>query len=124
SAPDAGLRLLALFRYWNMIEYWFPYRDVIGEDWDGVLAEFVSRIVAAREPESYALEFMTLIARIHDTHANLWSSIQLRPPRGDALLPAQVRFVEGKAIVAGLRQPAAPTALAAGAEIPAPAGGR
>jgi hypothetical protein len=31
--PDAGYQLLALFRFWNIIEYWFPYRNVIGENW-------------------------------------------------------------------------------------------
>ena len=35
--PDAGYQLLALYRFWNIIEYWFPYRDLIDEDWDGVL---------------------------------------------------------------------------------------
>ena len=28
--PDAGYQLLALYRFWNIVEYWFPYRDVIG----------------------------------------------------------------------------------------------
>jgi hypothetical protein len=97
--PDAGYRLLALFRMWNIIEYWFPYRDVIGGDWDGVLAEFVPRLFAAEEPDDYALQTMALIARVYDTHANLWSSIGVRPPRGGYQLPIAVRFVEGRALV-------------------------
>ena len=39
--PDAGYQLLALYRFWNIIEYWFPYRDQLDGDWDRVLAEFV-----------------------------------------------------------------------------------
>ena len=39
--PDAGLRLLALYRYWNMIQYFFPYKHLIGEDWNKVLGEFI-----------------------------------------------------------------------------------
>ena len=27
-ADDSGMRLLALFRYWNMIEYFFPYKHL------------------------------------------------------------------------------------------------
>jgi hypothetical protein len=30
--PDAGFQILALYRYWNMIRYWYPYRDVIGKN--------------------------------------------------------------------------------------------
>src|SRR5262249_3848908 len=41
SFPDSGLQLLALYRFWNTIEYWYPYRDVIAEDWDGVLKELI-----------------------------------------------------------------------------------
>lgn len=97
--PDAGYRLLALFRFWNIIEYWFPYRDLIEEDWDGVLAEFVPRLHAAEDEASYALALMELIARVHDTHANLWSSLQHRPPTGLAQLPFLARFVEGRALL-------------------------
>lgn len=99
--PDAGYRLLALFRFWNIIEYWFPYRDVIGEDWRGVLQEFVPRIVAADDAAAYRLELMRLTARVHDTHANVWGELHLRPPVGPAQLPVSVRFIEGRAVVTG-----------------------
>lgn len=44
---------------------------------------------------------MAVIARIHDTHSNLWSSLQVRPPVGKCELPVQVRFVEGRAAISG-----------------------
>jgi hypothetical protein len=47
--PDPGYQLLGLYRFWNIIEYWFPYRDVIGEDWHKVLSEFVPRIMLAKD---------------------------------------------------------------------------
>jgi hypothetical protein len=99
--PDAGFQLLALFRFWNIIEYWSPYRDVLGEDWAGVLAEFVPRIALAKSSDGYKLELMALIARAHDTHANLWSSLDVRPPTGQCQLPVIVRFVENQAVVTG-----------------------
>ncbi len=99
--PDAGYRLLALYRFWNIIEYWFPYRDVMNENWNAVLAEFIPRFVAADDSAAYRLELMRLSARIHDTHSNTWGDLGLRPPRGDAELPVTVRFIEGKAVVTG-----------------------
>lgn len=101
AAPDAGFRLLALFRLWNIIEYWFPYRDILGQDWDEVLAEFVPLLMAAEGSDEYRLAMMQLIARVNDTHANLWSELDLRPPRGPAQLPVTLRFIEGKAVVSG-----------------------
>ncbi len=105
--PDAGLQLLALFRFWNIVEYWYPSRDLMGENWDHVLDEFIPRIALAKSAEEYERELMALIARIHDTHANLWSAIQVRPPMGACQLPATVRFIENSAVVTGFANDAA-----------------
>ena len=67
--PDAGYQLLALCRFWNIIQYWSPNRDILSEKWDGVLAEFVPRVALAKTPQAYQLEMMALIARATDTHA-------------------------------------------------------
>ncbi len=99
--PDAGYRLLSLFRLWNIIQYWFPYRDAIDEDWHAVLSEFVPRMAAASDFDTYQLELFALIARVKDGHANLWSSLDVRPPRGKCHLPVRLRFVEDRAVVVG-----------------------
>jgi hypothetical protein len=101
NLPDPGFQLLALYRFWNIIEYWFPYRDVIGEDWDKVLVEFIPKVVLAKTSDDYKHEMMALIARVHDTHANLWSSLNVRPPVGTCQLPVIVRFLENRAVVTG-----------------------
>jgi C-terminal processing protease CtpA/Prc len=99
---DSGFQLLALFRYWNMIEYFFPYRDVISDDpegWVRALAESIPGIATANTLLGYQQELIKFIAKINDTHANLWSSLSARPPIGLCQLPADIRFVEGKAYV-------------------------
>lgn len=100
ATPDDGLRLLALYRYWNMIEYFFPYRYAIGEDWQQVLPEFIPQFAAARTDEQYRLAALAIIARIHDTHANIYGNDKiLAAYRGTFHAPVQVRFVEGQAVV-------------------------
>jgi len=105
--PDPGFQLLALYRFWNIIQYWFPYRDVMSEDWDKVLTEFIPRIALAKTSEAYQRELIVLIARAHDTHANLWSSLKARPPVGDCQIPVNLRFIENRAVVAGYAKPEA-----------------
>lgn len=100
--PDAGFQLLALYRYWNIIHYWSPYRDLIDGGWDAALREYVPRVALAATPDDYKREMLTLIARTSDSHANLWSSIAVRPPVGDHRLPVTVRFVGQQAVIAGL----------------------
>lgn len=101
TLPGSDLRLLALYRFWNIIEYWSPYRDLIKEDWDAVLREFVPRLWMADGPDTYRLAMIALIARVQDGHANLWNSLSVRPPRGLHQLPVNVRFIESKAVVTG-----------------------
>ena len=96
---DAGMQILAAYRYWNTVEYWFPDRDMIGEDWETVLRETLPKIALAKTAGVYHRELMALIARAHDTHSNLWSSLQDRPPMGPCQIPARVRFVEGQWVV-------------------------
>ena len=99
--PDSALRLLGLYRFWNIIAYWYPYRDLIKENWDDVLREFVPKVLAATDSTSYRLVMMSLIARVNDGHANLWSALALRPPAGSYYVPVKTRFVERKVVVSG-----------------------
>jgi C-terminal processing protease CtpA/Prc len=99
--PDPGFQILALYRFWNIIEYWSPYRNVMGENWADVLTQFIPRIALAKNAETYQRELMALIAKAHDTHANLWSSLRVRPPTGACQLPVIVRFIENRPVVTG-----------------------
>jgi hypothetical protein len=96
---DAGYRLLALFRFWNIIHYWFPYRDIMDEDWDGVLREFLPEMMQPMDGDTYRRTLIRLIGRVHDTHANLWSDLHVQPPTGGDVAPLALRFVEGKLVV-------------------------
>lgn len=104
--PDPGFQILALYRYWNIIEYWYPYRDLVGDkNWNAILREFLPRIALAKNRDSYQLEMMALVARVQDTHANLWSSLAVRPPIGACRLPVDIRFVENQPVVATYSNP-------------------
>ncbi len=104
--PDAGFQLLSLFRFWNMVQYYYPNRDIMADDpatapgyWDGVLTASVPKIALANTSLAYQQEMIRFIGMIHDTHANLWTSLSARPPIGSCQLPVNVRFVEGLPLV-------------------------
>ena len=69
------------------------------ENWDKVLAEFIPRIALAKTKDDYTLQMMALIGRAHDGHANLWSSLDVRPPVGGCQFPVIVRFAENQPVV-------------------------
>jgi hypothetical protein len=112
---DWRYRLIALFRYWNIIEYWFPYSDMISADWDEVLHDFIPRFLTAEEEHQYILELMALIAHVRDGHANLWSALDKRPPAGTLNVAVHIRSIEGRPVVwraSGNGHPVSETELA------------
>lgn len=100
TSPDAGYRLLSLFRYWNMINYFFPYRDVIGQDWNLALKEMIPDFLAADNQRKYLISALKMFAKINDTHAYVMGLNNLVDDiRGKNTLPFRVKFVEEKLVV-------------------------
>lgn len=97
---DARFRLLSLFRYWNIIEYFCPNRDIPGENWNAVLTEFIPKFLAAEDDLSYKLTVSELTARIQDSHTSAYD-------RGGTLIrfwginraPATFLTVDGRIVI-------------------------
>ena len=100
--PDAGFRLLTLYRYWNIIQYYFPYKNLIEEDWKNVLQEFIPKVNGAKNETEYTLAVLELIGRVHDTHANIWGNNEtLNDYFGLNYAPVELTFIESKPVVTG-----------------------
>lgn len=113
--PDSGFRILALYRYWNIIQYYFPYRHLIEEDWKDVLEEFLPKFVHAQNRLEYTLEIQELVARVHDCHARLlFSDGGLLNYFGNRTPPINMKFVENKLVVTGLSKFGLETGLEVG----------
>jgi C-terminal processing protease CtpA/Prc len=110
--PDAGFQVLAVLRFWNLVEYWFAYRDLIDENWDAVLRDSLERVVKAQDKAEYQRELAALVARADDGHANAYVGF-VTPPAGGCQLPVHLRVVEGQFVVKSLWE-GAPDELRAG----------
>jgi len=98
--PDAGFRVLTLFRYWNMIQYYFPYKNLIEEDWKNVLEEFIPKIINTTNSTDYTLTVLELIGRVHDTHANIWGgNSNMDNYFGINRAAVELTFIENKPVV-------------------------
>jgi hypothetical protein len=102
SYPDVGLRLLSLFRYWNIVEYFYPYKYLLDQNWDTVLADFIPEIIDARDELEYKLVLMSLFDQVRDGHARIWGSYPvLEAYFGRNTAPLNFSFVENEIILTG-----------------------
>ena len=103
--PDAGFRLLALYRYWNMIQYFFPSKYLTDKNWDNLLEEYIPQFVSANNQLEYDLAVLKIIGDINDTHANLWGTEKIGDLRGYNYAPFRVQFIEQKLVVTDYYNP-------------------
>ncbi len=100
--PDVGFRLLSLYRYWNIIHYFFPYKHLTDDKWDQVMLDFVPKFVNAKNELEYKLAVLELIGKVQDTHANIWMQDEaLSGFFGENISAIKIRMVEEKAMVVG-----------------------
>ncbi|WP_034921678.1 S41 family peptidase [Gillisia sp. CAL575] len=100
SFPDDGFRLLSLYRYWNMINYFFPYKHLMDEDWNKKLKEYIPLFLKSKDELEYELTAVQIIGDIEDTHANLWGGAdKIDEWKGSNYPPIIVRFIENKLVV-------------------------
>jgi len=102
NAPDPSVRLLSLFRYWNMINYFYPYRNLSIQDWNSQLNEFIPIFLNANDKKSYLLSCLKLISKINDSHAGISNNKNLDSIKGLFVLPFQTSFIEGKLVATDL----------------------
>ena len=98
--PDKGFRLLALYRYWNMIHYFFPYKYLIDKNWNDTLREYIPKIINAKNKLEYELTFIRLMGDINDTHVSYSIGFnKVNEKRGGFFPSFRVKFIENKLVV-------------------------
>lgn len=97
---DDGFKILSLFRYWNVIQYYYPYRTVMDEDWNSILNEFIPKFIECDDELSYKLTVSELTTKINDSHA--WVTDKngtLNNYFGDKMAPIKFDLIEDKIVV-------------------------
>ncbi|MFD3002611.1 S41 family peptidase [Pontibacter toksunensis] len=100
KSPNEASRLLTLFTYWNLIEYFFPYKYQTDQDWNEVLTEMIPRFKDAESVSEYHLTVVEMVAKVNDSHASI--SPEYAPEVfGSYWIPARFKLIDGKAVIKG-----------------------
>lgn len=96
--PNEMFRLLALFRYWNTIQYFYPYKHIIGKDWNDVLQSFLPRFTEAKDLITYRRLLSAFVNSVNDSHSGTWDPL-LRESLIPFLFPAKVTIIDNEAVI-------------------------
>ncbi len=96
--PDDGFRLLAAYRYWNMIHYYFPYKNLMDNDWNHILKKYIPLFLEAKNELAYELVMVAMIGEVQDSHATLRSRA-IENSKGKLFPPVHVKFIKEQLVV-------------------------
>jgi len=95
--PNEANSMLALFTYWNRINYFFAYKDLMDVPWDSTLNEFIPKIQKTACTNNFYLSMAEIITRINDGHG--WCiNKQVYSELGTSLF-FKVEYAETKTVV-------------------------
>lgn len=97
--PAKEYRLLALFRFWNVINYFYPYKNLTGSDWAGILPKYISQFEADKTAAEYEFTVREMVTEIHDSHGSVQNANASAQIIGNFMPPVVVRFVENQTVV-------------------------
>ena len=98
---DENYRLLGLFRVWNVMEYYSPYLDILDEDWEDLLPDFIIQMLQGDDQHSYDLTIAALTAKLQDAHVTFGSNKDFIKKEFGEYLIDDVEFVsaEGEVVI-------------------------
>lgn len=95
---DKADRLLGLFRMWNVIEYYYPYVDILDKEWMDVLDEMIPIMLEGDDEHSYCMAMEHFTAQLHDAHA-LYGYAGVLEEYGEYSAPVRLIRAEGQYVV-------------------------
>ena len=100
SPQDDGVKLLALFRFWNIYEYYSPYVSITKIDWDEALKQAIPRMPEADTYRDYVLAIAETAALTGDAHIAVNDRQDtVESYYGTYFLPCLFQTVEGQVVV-------------------------
>lgn len=103
--PSEPARVLAAFRLWGAVHYFYAYKDLIDEDWDNIFAGYITKFVAAKDAREFHLAIAELVSHLSDSNASAQSSA-LFEYFGRQSPALRARLIEKKPVITQLSEAA------------------
>jgi C-terminal processing protease CtpA/Prc len=92
-----GSRILMVFAYWNLVEYYFPYKYLMDQKWDITLDELLPLAVEAKDQKDFFIAMKKLTTKINDSHGYFYGASKWTAE--SRFFPANCKIIDYKMVV-------------------------
>ncbi|MBL4707470.1 MAG: hypothetical protein JKY48_03405 [Flavobacteriales bacterium] len=93
------VRIFALAEYWNLIEYFYPYKHLLDKSWDSILYDHVLSFKEAKQELDYHLLCLQLCSEISDGHSVTTSEVLDYKFLGEYVPDFKLKYINDTLIV-------------------------
>lgn len=104
SAADRTTRLAAVALAWNVFQHFYPYFDVVADDWPGALERALREAAEDEDAAAFLRTLRTLVATLDDGHGGVAGPGM----SGAAVLPFTWAWIEDRLVVTAVDAERAP----------------
>lgn len=99
------IKMLELFRIWNAIEYFYPYKYLLDYNWDDILKKYIPLFKKINNEKDYESAVMQLAAELQDTHTSIEKTYQYNVV-GKLSSPFIFQIVDNAVLITGSKDEA------------------
>lgn len=109
--PNESYRLLLLYRYWNIVNFFSPYKHLNGKDWKSVLQENIQSFYMARDTLTYQLQYVKLINSLNDGHSTVHGKVMQKLLGNYYPIPFLCMTIDGQLVISSILNDSAAAAI-------------
>ncbi|KFF07200.1 S41 family peptidase [Flavobacterium reichenbachii] len=92
-------KLRMIFMYWNLIEYFFPDKYLMGQKWDTTLEKAIPLVIQSDNQDDFYLTMKKLVSRIDDSHTEFFIYSSSKTSKIKRYFPAHGKIIDDKLVV-------------------------
>ena len=97
---DSAYRILALFRLWNAMKYYYPHLGILDVEWNDLLPIYIPKMLDGEDRLSYELTLAMLSHHVRDSaHLNLFGATFFNSKFGRYIAPVWLIEAEKQLVV-------------------------
>jgi carboxyl-terminal processing protease len=101
--PNMATRLLGLARYWNIINFFYVYKNDSSENWDRILMTNIPKFTLAHNAKEYHITVHALSSKLYDCHSMVRSDLLDKDVFGQFVPNFRVKLIDSTLMVSRIR---------------------